>query len=307
MTTISTSTSAFYERSTMDMAALRAEAERLQGSLSSGERLTRSSDDPVAASRMRQLSRADTYSAIDSANASRAAGDLQLTDGALSTFAEYVIRVKELATQAANGTLTDAQRGGIGQEISAIRANVIQLANARDMAGGALFGGQSAGDAYTVDAAGAANYAGTAAAPTLPLGDGQSVSPALTGPQFLNFSVNGAPQTDLMAAMKVMADALQAGGSAAQAAAQDGIAAMNQAVEAITTAQTVVGSRLAWLDLTAERRTSLGEMRSTEENDIGGTDIASTVARLQQTMTVLEASQASFTKLASLSLFDLIN
>lgn len=306
MTTISTSTSAFYERSTMDMAALRAEAEKLQGSLSSGQRLSRSSDDPVGASRMRQLQRADSLSTIDTANASRAAGDLQLTDGALSTFAEYVIRVKELATQAANGALTDAQRAGIGQEISAIRDNVIQLANARDMAGGALFGGQSAGDAYSILPGGAAQYDGTSTAPDLPLGDGQTVSPALTGPQFLNFSVNGTP-TDLMAAMKAMGDALQAGGAAAQTAAQTGIGAMNQGLDAITTAQTVVGSRLAWLDLTAERRTDLSEMRSTEENDVGGTDIASTVARLQQTMTVLEASQASFTKLASLSLFNLLN
>jgi len=31
------------------------------------------------------------------------------------------------------------------------------------------------------------------------------------------------------------------------------------------------------------------------------------IARLQQTMTVLEASQASFVKLANLSLFSLIN
>lgn len=305
MTTISTS--AFYERSVMDMSALRAQAEALQASLSSGQRLDRSSDDPVAASRLRQLQRADSTATIDTANAARAAGDLQLTDGALATFAEYATRVKELATQAANGTLTDAQRAGIGQEIAAIRQNVIQLANSRDAAGGALFGGQSAGAAYAADPlTGLLGYAGTADAPELPLGDGQSVSSALTGPQVLAFTTPSG-STDLMAAMKVLADALQTGGAAAQSAAQDGIAAMNKGLEAITTAQTVVGSRLAWLDLTAERRADLGEMRADEENAMGGTDIASTVARLQQMLTVLEASQASFTKLAGLSLFDLIN
>jgi len=307
MTTIGTSTSAFYERSIMDMAALRAQAEEMQASLSSGARLARSSDDPVAASRLRQLQRSDALSTIDTANAARATSDLQLTDGALGSFAEYVTRVKELATQAANGTMTDAQRAGIGQEIAAIRENVIQLANSRDAAGGALFGGQSVGDAYAVDPlTGAAGYAGTASAADLPLGEGQSVSPALTGPQFLNFSANGTG-TDLMAALKTLADALQAGGTGAQGAAKDGIAAMNAATDSITTAQTVVGSRLAWLDLTAERRSNLGEMRADEENVVGGTDIAGTVARLQQTMTVLEASQASFTRLASLSLFSLLN
>jgi len=307
MTSISTSNSAFYERSIMDLASLRSQAQDLQTSLSSGQRLARSSDDPVAASRLRQLALADNVSGIDEVNAQRASTDLQLTDGALSSFADYVARTKELATQAANGTMTDAQRAGIGQEISAIRDNVIQLANSRNAAGGALFGGQSAGDAYGTDpTTGLYGYIGTASPNALPLGDGQTVTPALTGPQVLGFTVGGS-STDLLAALKTLGDALQAGGAAAQAAAKDGIAAMNAATDSITTAQTVVGSRMAWLDLTTTRRTDLSQMRADEENTVGGTDAASTIARLQQTMTVLEASQASFVKLAGLSLFNLLN
>lgn len=306
MTIVSTSTSAFYDRSTMDMADLRARAEALQSDLSRGQRIARSSDDPVGASRLRQLQRSDTLATIDTANASLATTDLQLTDTALGSFADYVTRVQELTTQAANGTLTDIQRAGIGSEIAAIRENVIQLANGHDAAGNALFGGQAAGVAYTVDAAGNAVYGGTATAGDLPLGDGQSVTRGLTGPEFLNFSVNGTP-TDLMATLKTLADALQAGGSGVQQAAQDGLAALDQGLDAITTAQTVVGTRLSWIDLTTERRTNLSEMRANEENEVGGTDIASTVARLQETMTVLQASQASFTRLSSLSLFQLLN
>lgn len=306
MTTISTGTSAFYERSVRDLGALRAEAEGLQGKLSSGQRLARSSDDPVAASRLRQLARADARSTIDTANSDRASTNLKLADGTLSNLADYVIRAKELASQAANGTLSDAQRKGIGLEIEALRGNVLQLANARDGSGGALFGGQSAGAAYTLDAAGNAVYAGTVGASELPLGDGQSVTSALTGPQVFNF--NGASgSTDLLAALKTLGDALAAGGPAAQTAAQTGLADMNGALDAITTAQTVVGSRLNWLDLTTERRTTQGEMRAEEQNTVGGTDLATTIARLQQTMTVLEASQASFTRLANLSLFGMLN
>ena len=69
----------------------------------------------------------------------------------------------------------------------------------------------------------------------------------------------------------------------------------------------MVGARMAWIDLTNARRTTLGELQSSEEADIGSTDIAATIADLQQIMTVLEASQASFAKLASLNLFDLIH
>jgi flagellar hook-associated protein 3 FlgL len=305
MTSISTSTSAFFDRTTTDLAALRAQAETLQEQLGKGDKLSASSDDPVAASRLRVLSRADSLSQIDAANANRANADLSLADSALSSFTDYVTRAKELLTQAATGTLTQAQRAGIGGELKQIYGNLVSLANSRDSAGHALFGGESAGDAYTLDASGNASYVGTGSSGDLALGDGQSITRGLTGPEFLNFSVGGTP-TNLLAVVKSLGDALQGGVADPQGAARDGLTALSAGLEAITTGQTVIGSRLSWIDLTTSRRTNLGELRANEEQDIGATDIASTVAQLQQTMLVLEASQASFARLANLSLFDLL-
>ena len=304
MTTIRNSTGAFFERSGMDMGALRARVEGLQGQMSRGERLSRSSDDPVAASRLRNLMRADKLSSIDMTNANRANADLSLADAALTNIANTIIRAQELAVQAANGTLTAAQRAGIGTEIAQLHGQLVSLANSRDAAGHALFGGETAGNAYVLDAAGNAAYVGTASAGELPLGDGQSVTRGLTGPEFLNFSVNGSP-TDLMATIKALGEALQ-GGSDPAGAARDALTALDAGLEAVTTGQTIVGTRLAWIELTTERRTDLGELRAEEEAEVGGTDIAATVAELQQVMTVLEASQASFAKLANLTLFDAI-
>ena len=72
-TIFGTSTAAFFERSLMDLTALRKQAEETQAEMSSGERLQRSSDDPVAASRLRQLARADVFDDIDTAATNRAA------------------------------------------------------------------------------------------------------------------------------------------------------------------------------------------------------------------------------------------
>jgi flagellar hook-associated protein 3 FlgL len=305
MPSISTSTSAFFDRSINDMASLRKQSETLQEQLSKGDKLAASSDDPVAASRLRILSRADSLSQVDKANANRASADLNLADSAMSSFADYVTRAKDLMTQAATGTLTDAQRASLGSELQQIYGNLVSLANSRDSAGHALFGGESAGDAYTLDASGNATYVGTASSGDLSLGDGQSITRSLTGPEFLNFSVNGAP-TNLLAVVKGLSDALQGGSPNPQQAARDGITALGAGLDAITTGQTVVGSRQNWIDLTTTRRTNLSELRANEEQDIGGTDIATAVAQLQQTMLVLQASQASFAKLASLSLFDVL-
>jgi flagellar hook-associated protein 3 FlgL len=305
MTVIATSTSAYFDRSVQDLASLRAQAEALQRQLGSGEKLSRSSDNPVAASRLRNLTRADSLTAIDNTNANHAAGDLRLADSALSSFAEYIIRAQELTTQAASTVLSPAQRAGIGTELLAIHGNLVALANTRDGAGHALFGGETAGQAYTLDAAGNAVYAGTATAGELALGDGQSVKRSVTGPEFLGFTVAGTP-TDLMAVMKGLGEALQGAVADPAQAARDALGALGEALDTVTTAQTQVGARLAWIDLTTERRTMLSEMNAGEEAEIGATDMAGTIAELQQVMLVLEASQASFAKLANLSLFDML-
>lgn len=305
MTVIATSTSAYFDRSVQDMASLRARAESLQKQLGSGQKLARSSDNPLAASRLRTLARADSLATIDTANAGHAAGDLKLADAALSSFAEYIIRAQELTTQAASGVLSSSQRAGIGTELLQIHGNLVALANTRDTAGHALFGGETAGQAYALNGAGNAVYTGTAAAGELALGDGQSVKRSLTGPEFLNFAASGSP-TDLMAVVKSLGDALQGAAADPAQAARDALGSLGEALDAVTTGQTQIGARLAWIDLTTERRTMRSEMNAGEEAEIGGTDMAGTIAELQQVMLVLEASQASFAKLANLSLFDLL-
>lgn len=301
----SVSTSAFYGRTSLSLSALRTRAEGLQTALARGERLNAGSDDPVAAARLRSLARSEGLATIDTTNADRASADLSLTDSALTTFANYAIRTKELATQAASGVLSNSQRAGIATELQELHGELVRLANTRDSAGHALFGGEASGAAYATDALGNVVYAGTASAGELPLGDGQSVTRGVTGPEVLSFAGTTGP-TDLFAVVKGLADALAGASPDPAQSARDALGALDTGLETITTAQTVVGARLNWIELTSDRRTQLSEQHADEQASVGGTDIAVTMTRLQETMTVLEASQASFTRLASLSLFDLI-
>lgn len=302
MTNIGTSTRAFFDRSNLDLSGLRANAEALQARLARDEKLARSSEDPVAASRLRTLLRSERLAKIDMAHANRASVDLGLADTALSSFADAILRAQDLAAQAATDTLTDSQRASIGIELGELHGRLVDLANARDSAGHALFGGEATGNAYALDASGNATYIGTASAGELPLGDGQTVTRGVTGPEFLNFSVGGSA-TNLLAEVKALSDALKGAAADPQAAARDALDALGAGLDALTTTQTVVGSRLAWIDLAAERSVSLGELRADEQAEIGATDIATTVADLQHVMLVLEASQASFARLTNLSLF----
>lgn len=307
MSIFSTSTSAFFDRSTLDLTALRARAEDLQSQISSGNRLSTSSDDPVAASRLRALQRSDKLATVDVAAANRAISDLNLADSAMTEFSNFIIRAQELTTQAANSTLTDQQRAGIGTELSQIHGNLMALANTRDSSGHALFGGDTSGDAYQIDSTtGYAKYVGTGTAGELALGDGQKVSRSFTGPEFLNFNA-GATGTDLMKVIKDLGDQLIAGGTGAGAAAKAALDPLNTALQSVTTAQTIVGSRLNWIDLTTQRQLAMGEQRASEQTDIGSTDVTAAITQLQELTVVLQASQLSFSKLANLSLFSVIN
>ncbi|MDB5725292.1 MAG: flagellar hook-associated protein FlgL [Novosphingobium sp.] len=305
MTLISNSTSAFYDRSSLGIGDLRRQAEDLQAQIGSQQKLSRSSDNPVVASRLRTLARSDSLAQIDTTNANRASSDLNLTDQALTSFTGYIQRVQEIAIASGNGTLTASQRSAYGTELAGIQTSMVALANSRDSAGHSLFGGDMAGQPYSVDASGNAVYSGTASAGQISLGEGQTVSRGLTGPEFLNFTAAGGP-TDLMAVVKGLGDALQGGVADPAAYARDSLTTLSTGLDKLTTAQTVVGSRLSWIDQTTQHSTNLSELRSAEQTNIGATDIPSTMVKLTETMTALEASQASFTKLAALSLFDMM-
>ncbi len=304
---ISTTTSAFYDRSALDLNGLRAQMEQVQTQISSGNRLTASSDDPLTASRLRNLQRQDAIAKVDAGAANRATADLNLTDSAMTEMINTLQRARQLANQAATGTLSNDQRTSIGQELAELRNNLVSLANSRDSAGNALFGGDAAGNAYSVNAAtGVVSYVGSGSAGTLELGDGQSVKRSLTGPEFLNFS-SGGTSSDVFAALKSLTDAISAGGSGAQSAANAALTTLDDAMTAVSTGQTVVGARLSWIDLNTERQTTMGEARSQDQSTLGATDIPTAYTRLQELATVLQASQASFTKISGLSLFTMMS
>ena len=295
------STAAFFERANLQLGGLRRKAESDQAQIASGSRLVKSSDDPVAAARLRALARQESLASVDQRNSDGAASQLQQASSALSQMSDLTIRARELALQAGSQTLSIADRASIGDELASLRDALVDLAASRDGFGKALFGGELSGKAYQPSGNGAA-YLGTAQPASVDLGDGQVVEVSLTGPDVFNFTSNGTP-TDLFSAIGDLAAALQGGASNGASLASGAIDAIDGGLGKLTTAQTVVGTRLTWIDTLDQRRTERSETIAQERADVGGVDLASAITRLQQTVTVLEASQASFVKLANLSLF----
>ncbi len=307
MTIISTtSTSNFYTASAQQLANLQQQATDVGTSISSGNQFTTASQNPVAAAQMRLLQLADAQAKVDTASANKASANLQLADSMMSQMINDINTARQLTTRAATGTLSDNERANIGTQLAQIQADLLSLANGCDANGHALFGGGVQGNAYTLNASGTVAYGGEATSQTLPIGGGQSVQTSLIGPEVLNITDAAGNATNVIDALGALASAIKAGGSAAQSAAASGLDTLANGLDALTTAQTVIGSREAWVALNSESQTAQANARQNEESQVGSTDVPAAAIKLQQLTTALQASQACFVRLSSLSLFNVI-
>jgi flagellar hook-associated protein 3 FlgL len=103
----------------------------LNGSLSSGKRIGKPSDDVIGM--MRAM---DYRLSIDSndrfkRNIDEAKAHLGFTEGVLSSVSEALIRAKELALTGSSGTQDSESRMAIAKEISELRDHLISLANSK--------------------------------------------------------------------------------------------------------------------------------------------------------------------------------
>ncbi|MUM76773.1 flagellin [Pseudodesulfovibrio sp. F-1] len=118
--------------------------------LSSGLRINSSADD-AAGLAVRELMRSDIATLNQGIrNANDGISMIQTADGALGVVDEKLIRMKELAEQAATGTYTDGQRLIIDSEYQAMASEITRIANATDFNGIHLLNGNLGGEGLTI-------------------------------------------------------------------------------------------------------------------------------------------------------------
>jgi len=115
--------------------------------LASGLRINSAADD-AAGLAIREMMRADIRVLSQGVrNANDALSLIQTADGALSVIDEKLIRMKELAEQAATGTYTSAQRLIMDSEYQAMASEITRIALATDFNGVKLLDGSLSGSA----------------------------------------------------------------------------------------------------------------------------------------------------------------
>jgi flagellar hook-associated protein 3 FlgL len=152
--------------------------------VSSGRRVNQLSDDPAASANIvlnhNQSSKDDQFLQ----NIATLQPRLQVADSSLSDVVTALTRALSLGTEGANGTLNNADRQAVAQEVQGIQSQVVSLANA-SYQGTYLFGGTAvSSQPFTLNTTtGVVTYNGNANVTTVQTSDGNSIQTNIPGSQ----------------------------------------------------------------------------------------------------------------------------
>lgn len=111
--------------------------------LSSGERITRASDDAAGLAVADALKLSTRLASVALRNTNDGISAVAVADGALDQIAQVLQRQSELANQAANGFFTTAQRSVLATEFDSLSSEVERIATATSFNGVTLLSGNS--------------------------------------------------------------------------------------------------------------------------------------------------------------------
>src|SRR5260370_33912328 len=119
------------DTSLRNIEANQARLEALTQQITSGSRITKPSDDPIGAAQALSLQESLDQATQYGRNIDQGTAWLNSSDAALGSVTGALHRARELAVQAANGSLTPADRSAVQAEVTQLQQHVLNLANSK--------------------------------------------------------------------------------------------------------------------------------------------------------------------------------
>jgi len=147
----------------LTVASLQKRQQELQSTqiqLTTGKKVARASDDPAGAARIeRALAAIGKVEANERALAA-SRNSMNLAESAIGDASEILQQVRETLVAAGNASYTDAERRGLADKISGLRAQLLSIANRPDGSGGYVFSGQGSSQPPFLDEASGVRFNG---------------------------------------------------------------------------------------------------------------------------------------------------
>jgi flagellar hook-associated protein 3 FlgL len=250
-----------------------------QAQVSTGKRLQRASDDPVATARLANLKRTQANDAARASNINLGITMTAQADGQMRIMSDLLARTKELTIAGASASLSPADRVSIAAEINVMADEIDAMALAKSPTGQPLFatGGNLA----------------------IRFDDDTIFAPVPTRAEI--FDTGG------VAISQVMRNAASAIAANDSALINAGLSSVDGAINHAADMTARIGLNAARLDRLQENRALRVISLSEERSNLEDTDLSSAIAELNGMTLTLEAAQAAFARINRRTLMDFLS
>ncbi len=261
---------------------------RASEQMSSGQRWSRVSEDPVAGREVLDIDTTLRALAQSRRAIGRARERLATEETALQQLTDITARAKELATGQGSANATASSRAATAAEIGQLRREMISIGNQR-VGGEYIFGGL---ETATAPFAADGSYLGTPTARVTTFGPGSESEVIHSGQQIF-------VDTGLLTALADLEAALLANDVDA---IQDSVTALDQGFDGVQYLLTEIGARDRTLDQTVATLDSREDTLSVRRAELAEIPLEEATMNLATVQTALQAAYLATSRIQSLSL-----
>ena len=304
------STSMFFDNASKQLGSIQSSLAKTQTQLSTGKQINRPSDAPDKSSLITRLQSEMTRQASYQGNLNAVNVRLQAEETALRNTSNVMYRFKELAVQAANDTLSTADRNTLSFEMIQLREQILSMANSQDSNGNYLFAGSRvAQQPFGEDAKGRVVYQGDQSRMLVPVGDNRQMNLNIPGSDVFVRLVRDDDKGNKIGVgfFQALSDMVDAVKSTDRPNIQRGIKELDRMQQGISDANAQLGTDMNVVDSQGGVLDEITLRLKTTLSDVQDLDYTEAITKMNKDQLALEAAQSTFAKISKLSLFNYIN
>jgi flagellar hook-associated protein 3 FlgL len=283
------------QNSIRNMSQNLARFEKINNQVSTGKLLHRPSDDPNGASKAMNLKSALAANTQFERNTSEAKLLMDETDQHIGSMVDVMHRVRELAVQGNNGSLSEHDRTAISAEVEELTEQMRQLANAK-VNGKSLFNGQNTGEMPFPEKGSYAFNSTELAARTFNIGEGISIQSSVLPDELFG---TAADDENLFRTLQSISANLTAGTSS-------DLDKIDAGMERLMTAAAGNGARQNRVEAVENRLLDTNLQLKSMLSKVEDIDYAEAIIKLTSEESVYQASLAASSKIIQPSLMDFL-
>ena len=285
-----------------NLGAAQGRMDSLQNQLSSGNRITRPSDDPVGIENGLRIKSSISHVEQWKANASEGLAYMKTTDTFLGDMTLMLQRAEELAVQGSNESNAPDDRNKIALEIHQIKEQMVELANTR-VGSKYIFGGTANQEPFPKGSTKGSDWQGSDDIVKFQVGSSLSLEISVNGKQLFGVTTTP-PDPDSVGMFQTLDDLEKALTSSDTAGIQMSIGALETQADNVVNYRAQLGARQNRMESIYSQLDSTALNLTESLSNIMDADIAKTLVDFKTQESVYQAALSVGAKIIQPSLVD---